>query len=235
MAYCVHCGVRLDPSEKYCPLCGVPVLDPLQPYQADAKKSYADRHDPVIVRKNRRLTAGMISIILIFPALLCLAIDFSVSRQIDWSLYPTGALVVLWTGLVPPFLWVRPSFLRIFLPFALTGLAYVYLISYLQLNGDWFLPLALPVYLLTAILTGVITIVFQRRKLSLFYLPAFIMISAGLLSLAIDLLIRSYLEQALRPGWSLFVMLPCIAVALVLVLLARRHALREAVARRLHV
>lgn len=235
MAYCVHCGVRLDPTEKHCPLCGVPVHDPLQPYPAEGEKPYARREDPVITRMNRRLTAGIISITLIFPALLCLAIDFSSSRRIDWSLYPTGALIVLWTGLVPLFLWNKPSFIRIFSPFSLAGLAYIYLISLLQGNGDWFMPLALPVYVLTVVLAGVSTFIFIRRKVSLFYLPAVLMISAGLLSLLIDLLIRAYFEWTVRPGWSLFVLLPCVAVALVLILLARRQALREAVIRRLHV
>ena len=28
MSYCVNCGVKLDPSLKYCPLCNTPVINP---------------------------------------------------------------------------------------------------------------------------------------------------------------------------------------------------------------
>ena len=30
MSYCVNCGVELAPSEKNCPLCGTPVINPPQ-------------------------------------------------------------------------------------------------------------------------------------------------------------------------------------------------------------
>ena len=31
MSYCVNCGVELDPTARYCPLCHTEVLNPKQP------------------------------------------------------------------------------------------------------------------------------------------------------------------------------------------------------------
>ncbi len=43
MSYCVNCGVELDRSEKACPLCGVEVLNPRQPYDDQAPRPYPKR------------------------------------------------------------------------------------------------------------------------------------------------------------------------------------------------
>ena len=43
MAYCVHCGVKLGAGETKCPLCGIPVHDPLELQPAPAVKPYPIR------------------------------------------------------------------------------------------------------------------------------------------------------------------------------------------------
>ena len=70
MAYCVHCGVKLAPSETKCPLCGVPALDPLEKREEIAARPYPVRtpeqqlimRDPPVVvvetRRNIRVHAG---------------------------------------------------------------------------------------------------------------------------------------------------------------------------------
>lgn len=56
MSYCVNCGVKLDPSLKYCPLCNTPVINPhdlskMQPVspfpkERDRLRLYAEKTSP---------------------------------------------------------------------------------------------------------------------------------------------------------------------------------------------
>ena len=43
MSYCVHCGVKLAPSEARCPLCKTPVVDPVTPYDPSVPKEFPTR------------------------------------------------------------------------------------------------------------------------------------------------------------------------------------------------
>ncbi len=43
MSYCVHCGVKLAPSEARCPLCQTPVVDPVTPYDPSVPKEFPTR------------------------------------------------------------------------------------------------------------------------------------------------------------------------------------------------
>ena len=54
MSYCVNCGVELEKSEKCCPLCGVEVHNPLDPYDPQAPRPYPQRVERLIRRKDRR-------------------------------------------------------------------------------------------------------------------------------------------------------------------------------------
>ena len=46
MSYCVHCGVELDATASFCPLCHTRVLDPGQPVAV----SYTHLTLPTILR-----------------------------------------------------------------------------------------------------------------------------------------------------------------------------------------
>ena len=43
MSYCVHCGVELDPTASFCPLCHTPVADPRQPVDTASPKPFPTR------------------------------------------------------------------------------------------------------------------------------------------------------------------------------------------------
>ena len=47
MSYCVHCGVELDPTASFCPLCHTPVADPRQPVDTDSPKPFPTRRGEV--------------------------------------------------------------------------------------------------------------------------------------------------------------------------------------------
>ena len=43
MSYCVHCGVELDATASFCPLCHTRVLDPGQPVDTASPKPFPTR------------------------------------------------------------------------------------------------------------------------------------------------------------------------------------------------
>lgn len=235
MSYCVNCGVELDRSEKACPLCGVEVLNPRQPYDDQTPRPYPKRLDPIYARINRRFTAAILSIAAAFPAVLCLAINFILDGGLTWSFYVAGALAVVWVFVVPYFLYAKPTILKIFLPDVLAVSLYLLLISKLQADGSWFLTLAMPMVILTCGLILLNIVLIDAGTIYGFAIPASILISAGILTVGVELIINLELIGRLQLGWSLYVLIPTLAVAAFFLTVARRQSIREEIRKRLHL
>lgn len=235
MSYCVNCGVELEKSEKSCPLCGVEVFNPLQPFDEKAIRPYPRRLDPINARINRQFIAAIMSICLAFPALLCLAINLSLDGRLTWSLYAMGALALLWTFAVPLYLFRKPSLTVLFLPDTAAVLAYLLLIAVLQQGLSWYLGLALPLVLLTGGLVYLNAALILHRIFRGFVIPAAVLISIGLLVMGVELIIEQYLAGAWDLGWSFYVLIPCLAIAMVCLTIARRQSIREEIRKRLHL
>lgn len=235
MSYCVNCGVELEKSEKHCPLCGVEVINPARPYDDKAVRPYPKRLDPINARINRQFIASVLTICMAFPAVLCLAINLSLSGSLSWSLYVTGALVVIWTAVVPAYLFRRPSLTRLFLPVLISLSLYLLLIAQMQKDSSWYLTLALPIILVSAILFYLNAWLIIHRKVRGFAIPAMILISIGLLTVSCDITIGLHLGSDWVPDWSFYVLIPCLAVAMLSLTVARRQSIREEIKKRLHL
>lgn len=236
MSYCVNCGVELAPSEKNCPLCGVEVINPAQIAPEKPWQPYPHRDDPFIAQINRRFIAAMITIALAFPMAICLAIDYTYSGQLGWSLFVAGALSMLWCWLAPAFLYKKALFLPVMLPISGSLLGFLYLVEYLTAPAvRWFVPLAMPLVLLLTVLAGAVTLLTRHHVIRGFAIPAAILIAAGLMAAGTDLLITLMLEQRWILSWSWFVLLPSLAAAAIFLLIARRQKMRTEILKRLHI
>ncbi|MEA4889801.1 MAG: zinc ribbon domain-containing protein [Clostridiaceae bacterium] len=235
MSYCVNCGVELDKSEKYCPLCGVEVINPLQPYDEKAIRPYPKRLDPINAKINRQFIASILSIVFVFPALLCLAINLSLDSRLSWSLYVAGALVLAWTMVVPFYLFRKPFLTGLFIPDLVALLLYLLLIATLQQDANWYLTLALPLVLLTAGLVYLNAFLILHQILRGFVIPAAILVSISLLVMGVEWIVELFLYGFWRLGWSFYVLIPCLALAMVCLTIARRQSIREEIKKRLHL
>ena len=146
MSYCVHCGVELDPTASFCPLCHTPVADPRQPVDTGSPKPFPTRRGEVApvskVEVGLLITAMLASV-----AVCCGVLNLFLHAGRAWSLYVIGAAAMLWLWLVPPLL-ARGMHLLLRLAVGVGAvLLYVYLIS-VDLDGrTWFLGLAAPLIL----------------------------------------------------------------------------------------
>jgi hypothetical protein len=235
MSYCVNCGVELEKSEKACPLCGVEVLNPRQPYDEKAVRPYPRRLDPVNARINRQFTATIVSICIAFPVVLSLAINLILDGRATWSLYVAGGLALIWVLFVPYFLFSQPTFVKLFVPDTAALLLYLLLVDLLADAGSWFLTLAMPLTLLTCGLVLVNGLLINLKVLRGFAIPAVILISIGILTMGTELIIKLYIQNSFQLNWSFFVMIPTLALAMVCLTVARRQTIRDEIKKRLHL
>jgi hypothetical protein len=234
MSYCVNCGVELARTEKQCPLCGVPVINPAEGVTDEEKSGFPHRREPLESAFDRELWIKLVSIVLAVPAVICFVSNMMVFTQVFWSLYVVGGLVVCWTFCVSPFLFKR--YFPLLWIVANTGatLGYLFLIEFLSAGKVWFLQLALPMVLGVALLSFINVVLIRKRILMELNLAAGIFLSIGLLTVLIDLSLSHYLTGSLLMGWSLFSLISCIAISAALVLIQRQLNVKEKLKRRLH-
>lgn len=235
MSYCVHCGVSLEPSERVCPLCETEVQNPRQPFDERARRPYPTHLDPITARINRQFIAAIISILLFFPAALVITIDLIYNGRADWSLITAGALVMIWVFVCPYFLLKKPTFIKIAIPAILAILVFLLLINSVYLSGSWYMRLALPLVLLSGFLILLIGQLIVKHILRGFVIPAAILIAIGILVTGIEFITEWYAFGTISIEWSLFILIPCLALAGVALSVARRQSIHEEIRKRLHL
>ena len=144
MSYCVHCGVELDATASFCPLCHTRVLDPGQPVDTASPKPFPTRRGEVAPAAKQEV-ALLITAMLASVAVCCGVLNLFLRADRMWSLYVIGAAAMLWVWLVPPLL-LRTMHLYLRLSADVLAVAlYVFLIS-VDLDGSaWYWHLALPI------------------------------------------------------------------------------------------
>ena len=100
MSYCVHCGVELDATASFCPLCHTRVLDPGQPVDTASPKPFPTRRGEVAPAAKQEV-ALLITAMLASVAVCCGVLNLFLRADRTWSLYVIGASAMLWLWLVP--------------------------------------------------------------------------------------------------------------------------------------
>lgn len=229
--YCMYCGVKLADSEKKCPLCGTRVCHP------DLPLPNGDKPYPNTRQKEEKVNpAGFLLVItvllFVIPALITLLIDLQINARLDWSGYVIGSLLVLYTSAVLPAWFKRPNPV-IFVPCACASIAL--LVFYINLNtgGNWFWSFALPLIGgITLILSAVITLMRYVRKGYLYIFGGAILLT-GVLTVILELLINYTFHVARFFFWSLYPLIGCFLVGMLLIVIAICKPLRESLHKKL--
>lgn len=233
MSYCVHCGVELDKTAVFCPLCRTPVLDPAQPVDGESPPPFPTERSEVPPVSRWEL-ALLISVMLACVSVCCGALNFFLRAGHAWSLYIIGAAAMLWIWLAPPLIVRR---LALWVQLGLDGLAiaaYVLLVA-LELDGlDWYVRLALPIILLLGACALFLGLVLRGRR-SILSGAVFLIGTAGCFLFGLELFIDCYLFGQWTPGWSLIVLAVCVGLIIPLIVVRRVPSLREEARRRFHL
>ena len=234
MAYCVHCGVKLGESEKRCPLCNTVVIDPAQPHDPALPRAYPVRTPEQEIKRNKHFLLRLAALLLLLPAFLCLFIDLLLGPGVTWSIYPSGALTLLFIATAVPILspkfWDITSLAADFL--ALSG--YLFLVEKTSESGRWFFPIVLPALGLAVLLLLLMAFIYHRKWLNKITFLAAIFLFIALECLGIEMILSNYGLGHIAFFWSPYVAAPCIFISLVFFFINGNRAVREEFRRRVH-
>ncbi|NBJ92834.1 DUF6320 domain-containing protein [Parablautia muri] len=233
MAYCVNCGVELEPSLTECPLCNTPVINPKELYQTKKTSPYPKAKGQVDVVKRKDL-AILTSTVLIATSLSCLLLNLFVFPNSLWSLFIIGACLVLFVLVFPAVIYTK---LPIYISLLFDGVAvgfYLYMITFNTASNKWFIRLALPIVALVTILVEIFTLLLRSFPVFFLTTALYFFAEIAFLCVGIELLIAHYLDAPLKLVWSAIVLTVCGVIEVVLLTILSRSRLRDAMRRRLH-
>ena len=235
MSYCVNCGVELDDTAAFCPLCHTPVHNPNQPVNQTAPKPFPTERKEVPPASKLQV-AILLSTILASVAVCCGVLNVFLRTQRTWSLYVIGAALMIWIWTVPPLLHHRKDTFRLQLLADVLAIAvYVSLIA-VDLDGwDWYWHLALPIILLLGALFLFWGLTMGRRKRSTLTSMTLVIGSIGVFIPGVERFVDLFFLGHWSPGWSLIVLAVCVILIIPLIVVRRVPSLREEVRRRFHL
>lgn len=163
MSYCVNCGVELDDSAKKCALCNTPIINPnLTDINEDESPFSPQAHIPKQVKV--RFIAGLISLIMLIPNIVCILINALWFNESVWSVYIFATSFLAWVVFVVPFFMKknRSYFMWAFDTVAIA--LYVYVFFAVQKGSDWYLNCALPIIAFNSFLVLIYMIWVKAKK-----------------------------------------------------------------------
>lgn len=139
----------------------------------------------------------IISAVFLVISVILLVINYSVNKAINWSLFPIGALVVIWATILPLLILKKNKALGLFIGFAITLIPYLFLIqSQVPVKG-WVLTLALPIAGLSLLAFAICLIGFAQIKLNRFYPVALTIFLFGVIvNFGIGVIVSRFLNMA---------------------------------------
>ena len=227
--YCIKCGVKLEDTEKKCPLCGTVVYHP-ELTRAPAESLYPAQKMPQY-GSEKRAVSGILLLLFLIPMLLSCVSDLQPDGKLDWFGYVAGALTVTYMIVFLPLWFQKPNpvvFLGI--DFAAVALFLAYIDW--QTQGGWFWGFGLPVTLgVAAVICTMVALLHYLRRGRLFVYGGTIM-GFGVLVMAIEWLLSCTFSIAFV-GWSFYPMVVVCLLGGFLIYLAIHRSAREALQRKL--
>ncbi|MEI6087022.1 MAG: hypothetical protein WCR66_05510 [Bacteroidota bacterium] len=148
------------------------------------------------MESNQPTSKGLIifsSIILAIIAILSI-INYSISQNLSWSLYPIGALLMIWATFAPTDL-PRYRLLGSFIGFSFSIFPFLYLIATLSGDGAWFWPLAFPIALSLIVSLGIFFFLFLYLKNKWYTWAAAFFLFGVVLNYMVGEIIKRYLDD----------------------------------------
>jgi len=234
MSYCVNCGVELNDDLTFCPLCNTPVYNPsANPVSAQKPTAFPKEKGQVDVVKRKDL-AILLSIVLISTAITCALLNFFVFNHVLWSIPIIGICGVIWVLMIPAVIYTK---FTLYWSFFLDGIAvgcYLYALTFLTANREWFLYLGLPIVIVLTLFIEIFLFLCIRLPMSFITTALYLFAEIPLFCVCLELLIDNFIGNSLGLSWSAIVLTICGIIVIALITLLSRVRLRNAVRRRLH-
>ncbi|MBQ8738437.1 MAG: hypothetical protein IJZ04_02950 [Clostridia bacterium] len=220
--YCVKCGVELSSGQRKCPICETKVYHP--DFITDEGGTYPKKDTPPD-KFDRKGLMFIFTMVFIIPFILCLVCDLSIHHTVIWSGYASGAIALAYIMVVLP-LWFRRPNPVIFVSCDFAGVLLYLLYVDLATQGGWFLPFALPVVGMIALI--IITCVTLKKyvRRGHLYIYGGAIIATGVLTVLIELLIGVVFDGAIKFVWSIYPLISLFIIGMMLIVIAICKPLR---------
>ena len=236
MSYCVNCGVELEKSEPRCPLCGTEVVNPSAPQEEKPVRPYPSHVEHLDRRLDRRYIASFISLLLLIPLFTVMLTNIMVSGKLTWSYYVIGGELVAFTVFLLPMIATNMiRLLYIVIDAAAVGVLLLLIRIMNQSDWSWLLLLGLPVTGFAALFAWFLSWMTSKKcRLPVLVRASLALAGIGLLIVCIEFFIGLYRHAIAWPGWSLYVLFPCLVLGSALLLLNRRARLKAEIRKRFY-
>ena len=230
--YCIKCGVRLEDTEKSCPLCQTPVFHP-NLTQPDVPPLYPDA--PPAPQVHSRAVHIVLATLFLLAAGLCAQCELLVYGTITWSGCVIGSLCVIYSATVLPFWFAKPQPV-IFVPCAFGVLiGFLFYVNHF-VDGNWFFTFALPVAgFIGLLVTAVVTLLRYVNRGVLYIIGGALAALGAFMPLMGYLLNFTFNDQWTFAIWSTYPLTTLVVLGGMLIFLAICRPARESVGRKFFI
>lgn len=193
--FCSKCGAQLPDGSAFCNRCGASTKS--NAAEATAKK----KRFIGTPTKGNKSYAAIATALMVFPATLCVAIDFIIPR-FEWSSYVVGFLLVSWIVAVFPSLKITPPAVSAVISFV-SIICYFFFIAGKTGHFQWFYTYCLPLVLLAAVFLSVDAAIFDKMKP--LHILSVLSVEAAVYLVAIEAAIDKFFTGAVNIRWSLII------------------------------
>lgn len=225
--YCVKCGVKLDDSLERCPLCGTPVWRPET--AADPARSFSGIY-PQKQRNERLAIVSFLTVVALMASFILLRICLRLYGGVGWAGYATLGIALGYVLFLLP-LWFRNPNPIVFLPIDHIAVGGYLLYVSLKTGGHWFLSFAFPVVAMSCLLLTALAALLKYVRGGRLFIIGGWLIAAGGFSILVEFFQHITFGSRMFT-WSLYVVSPCAALGIFLLLAGMIRPLREYLERR---
>jgi hypothetical protein len=147
-------------------------------------------HQPATYKINDKPILIITAIVLLATAI----INYSVNNSISWSLFPIGALIVIWATVVPMLIMNNNRSLGLLLGLAVTLVPYLFLIQSLTSTTGWVMQLAIPIVVLSLVALGISLMGFRFFNNKLYAIALTIFLFGVLANYGVGVILNRFLH-----------------------------------------
>lgn len=223
MPYCPKCGVEVDFKIKTCPLCAFEI--PEVPHEHDYPneeielKNYYE--ELKVLKKKSRKRSRQILFIVILLVTIAAAVnntmqDWLRNNELTFSPYVLSSIGLFIIYLLPVFGFIK-DWKKILTLLFIGSTAFLFSIDFYADGLEWFVPVGLPLTVLSIGMLFLIMLIIKKKKPGRLYSGSIILGAASVLLIILETVIDHYLGE-FKLEWSLQALVAMGSLSLLLIL-----------------
>ncbi len=211
MKICPNCGVELDKSMNFCPLCGEAVMDGnnenieyIRLRKQKQDEVLSNPYQKLSSKQKRKLFWEISAIVLVSGIIITLMIDLIQGGGVSWSKYSMMVIAVLFANISVFCFWLKRINLLIIGSLFSTSLLFI-LLDIFNHNIGWGIELGIPLLFFVYLIVYTLLLLIRRTGERELNLLTYSLIAAGLLCVCIEGVISLYVNHVFKLHWSLIV------------------------------